>query len=131
MFNGIFDESDVIAEYTRQQALEDGVLIDVSNMAKEAGYKYPVAVTRTVWYEIITPTEATRENGQSEEGRAWDILNILRFAIARKSVNSTTVSFPVRIILKAKQLRTVFFKAICGPGDNGEPVITIMLPEED
>ena len=26
---------------------------------------------------------------------------------------------------------TVKFKAHCGPGDNGEPVVTIMRPEED
>jgi hypothetical protein len=25
----------------------------------------------------------------------------------------------------------VRLKAVCGPGDRGEPVITIMLPEED
>jgi hypothetical protein len=26
---------------------------------------------------------------------------------------------------------TVQFKAHCGPGDNGEPVLTIMRPDED
>jgi hypothetical protein len=26
---------------------------------------------------------------------------------------------------------TVILKALCGPGDNGDPVITIMLPDED
>jgi len=26
---------------------------------------------------------------------------------------------------------TVVLKALCGPGDNGEPVITILLPDED
>jgi hypothetical protein len=25
----------------------------------------------------------------------------------------------------------VRLKALCGPGDHGEPVVTIMLPEED
>jgi hypothetical protein len=25
----------------------------------------------------------------------------------------------------------VRLKALCGPGDQGEPVITVMLPEED
>jgi hypothetical protein len=27
--------------------------------------------------------------------------------------------------------RPVHLKAICGPGDEGEPVITILLPNED
>jgi hypothetical protein len=30
-----------------------------------------------------------------------------------------------------KELKLVELKAVCGPGDNSEPVITIMLPEED
>ena len=25
----------------------------------------------------------------------------------------------------------VRLKALCGPGDNGEPVVTVMLPDED
>ncbi len=29
------------------------------------------------------------------------------------------------------QKRPVQLKAVCGPGDDGEPVITVMLPDED
>ena len=35
----------VISTYTRTQAIEDGVLIDPGSMAKEAGFKWPVALT--------------------------------------------------------------------------------------
>jgi len=31
----------------------------------------------------------------------------------------------------ADKLVTTDLKAICGPSDNGEPVLTIMLPDED
>jgi hypothetical protein len=34
---GFWDDAEVIYAYTRAQALEDGVLVDVSEMAKEAG----------------------------------------------------------------------------------------------
>ena len=34
----------VIYAYTRAQAIEDGVLADVTETAKEAGFKLPVAV---------------------------------------------------------------------------------------
>jgi hypothetical protein len=37
----MFDESDLIHSYTRADALRDGVLIDVSATAKEAGFRYP------------------------------------------------------------------------------------------
>ncbi len=29
------------------------------------------------------------------------------------------------------EYKTVTLRAVCGPGDRGEPVITIMLPWED
>ena len=38
-----------ISTYTRAQAIEDGILVDVSDTACEAGFTIPVAVTRTVW----------------------------------------------------------------------------------
>jgi type I site-specific restriction endonuclease len=39
---------EVIFYYTRAQAIKDGVLVDVSKLASEAGFKYPVAVTQGV-----------------------------------------------------------------------------------
>ena len=38
----------VIYSYTREQALKDGVLVDVTQMEKEVGFIYPVAVTSGV-----------------------------------------------------------------------------------
>ena len=35
----------VISTYTRAQAIEDGVLVDVGSTAQEAGFKWPVALT--------------------------------------------------------------------------------------
>ena len=40
---------ELISTYTRAQAIDDGVLIDVSDVAREAGLKYPTAVTQAVW----------------------------------------------------------------------------------
>ena len=45
----LFSPDDLIHSYTRQQAIEDGVLMDVSETAKEAGVRFPVALTRAVW----------------------------------------------------------------------------------
>jgi hypothetical protein len=35
-----FERSDMIHSYTRAEAIADGVLIDVSETAKEAGFRY-------------------------------------------------------------------------------------------
>lgn len=42
-------DAEVISVYTRAQALEDGVLVDLTDWAREAGFKIPVAVTQGVW----------------------------------------------------------------------------------
>ena len=68
----VFEDFELIHSYTRMQAIEDGVLIDVSEMAKEAGFKFSVAITNTVWTDLIVPNEEV--NGQSIEGRLWDTL---------------------------------------------------------
>lgn len=39
----------VIYSYTRAEAIADHVLIDVSETAWEAGFKWPVALTHAVW----------------------------------------------------------------------------------
>ena len=43
----------VIFSYTRAQAIADGVLIDATELAKEAGFRIPVAVTAGVWAECV------------------------------------------------------------------------------
>ena len=55
MTNELFGE--VISSYSRAQAIEDGVLVDVSSVAREAGIKFPVAMTRTVWGKYVEVPE--------------------------------------------------------------------------
>ena len=43
----------VISEYSRAQAIEDGVLVDVSETAREAGIRFPLALTRAVWESCV------------------------------------------------------------------------------
>ena len=74
-----FDEAEMIYSYTRRQAIEDGVLIDLTQWAKETGFKYPVACTATVWNQYIVPPaqeENTRDLGQCERGRAHDLRSV-------------------------------------------------------
>ena len=127
----IFGEVEVIHTYTRQQAIEDGVLIDVTDTAKEAGIKFPVAVTRDVW-ALIEPTEALKRQGQSISGRLWDVLWMFRVFASRTKDNF--LLYPVLFLLSDNgkfYTKEIKLKAVIGPGDKGEPVITIMMPYED
>ena len=115
--------------YTRAQALEDGFLVDVSETAREAGIRYPVALTRAVWDEYVTPDPRSVPHGQSEAGRLWDV--VWMFRCKARLTRGQAMSFQVIFIMKEKQRRVVTLKAVCGPGDDAAPVITIMKPDED
>ena len=124
------DFGEVISSYTRGQAIEDGVLVDLTPLAQEAGFRYPVAVTRSVW-EILSPGDELRAQGQSLDGRAWDLFMILRFAL-RESKDRSFVSFsPMFVQAPGALAKSVQLHAVCGPGEDTAPVVTIMLPGED
>jgi hypothetical protein len=69
---------------------------------------------------------------QDEAGRIWDVLIMLRLAI-RGSDGGPEVRFGVHVRNDNREgtPALVWLKAVCGPGDEGEPVITVMLPDDD
>lgn len=120
-----------IYTYTRVQAIEDGVLVDVSKMAKEAGIKHPTAFTTRVWVQCVqVPADVP---GQDETGRLWDILWCFRWAVSQQVAGTANeLQFRVGVQNDADgEPQLVRLKAHCGPGDDPKPVITIMFPDED
>jgi len=125
-----FPEFDLIHSYTRQQAIEDGVLVDVTETAREAGFRYPVAMTAAVFGSYVEAPAGVP--GQDAAGRLWDILWMLRHAIRGSSGSGSKLRFQLHVQNTASAPpQLVTLKSVCGPGDDGEPVITIMLPDED
>ena len=133
---GFWDDAEVIHVYTRKQAVEDGVLVDVSEVAREAGFVVPVAVTAGVW-ALVEPSPGEVEYGQDAQGRLWDVLTMARFAIRAKRDGEEgpellfTVLFQMRRHGERTGIRNKELKLHSGPGDDGEHVITILLPHED
>jgi hypothetical protein len=121
----------VIYAYTRKQALEDGFQVDVTSAAKEAGIRFPVFLTRSVYDAFVTvPPDVT---GQDEAGRLWDIVWMLRYAMkcSREGCNRTPVQVYVRNDNRSPRL--VKLVAVCDAldMDDPQPAITIMMPDED
>ena len=128
--NDLFSEDDVIFRYTRKQAIEDGVLVDLTAWAKETGFRIPVACTRTVWDQYVVPPKATEGYGQSERGRCHDLLWMCYVAI-RKGSGGSLLHYKCLFLQEPDKHEEAELKAVCGPGDEGEPVLTIMRPDED
>jgi hypothetical protein len=122
---------EIIYAYTRAQAIADGVQVDVSRVAIEAGIQFPVFLTRRVFDTYVTVPPNV--NGQDEAGRLWDVVWMLSFAIlkAKQGQNRLPFALYVRNDNRAPQL--VKLIAICGALDAGDPrpAITVMLPDEN
>ena len=120
---------EVISSYSRAQGIEDGVLVDLSELAPDVcgqHFKYPVVCTSAVW-AIIDKAVNHPKWMNDLNGVIHDMLWMSRFG---RSVNQGTRLF--RVIIKGAGRRSNFvFKIVCGPGDDAEPVMTIMMPEED
>jgi len=124
----------VIHSYTRAQAIEDGVLVDVSETAKEVGFRWPVVITAAL-HDRLTPPKADQSIGQDYDGRLWDVLWLAAYESKLSDPGTDTVTFTVvlqEVEAKSGQPVNVDLRlwAVCGPGDEGEPVDTIGFPED-
>jgi hypothetical protein len=146
MADDFWEGAELISDYSRAQAIEDGVLVDLTD-ARDANdnrispFKFPVAMTAAAFAEAISAGGKWEDDGDGETlvlpgcqdfaGRCWDVFWMLKCGIGRAS-DPSQVNFQVSVIVDgARHRKSVKLKALCGPGDKAEPVLTIMLPEED
>jgi hypothetical protein len=130
---------EIIHSYSRREAIEDGVLIDLmqdedGKMARSLGFRFDIAMTPAAYETAIFPSSGSLPPGQDRGGRLWDVLWMLKFAIKRSRGDGDALHFNLSVAnfkdgRAVQELLTL--KALCGPGDDAEPVITIMLPDED
>ena len=132
MSTDLWNGADVIYSYTRAQAVEDGVLVDATtgNLAEvtRQHYRHPVAMTASV-FDLMTRAVEHPKHCNDYRGVWHDILWMSRQNITRR-IDATCHLFKVYITGIGRQ-RWHELKIQCHPGDQGEPVLTIMFPEED
>ncbi len=122
----------VLSAYSRADAIRDGVLIDLSvppwlPLARQAGIGLPVAITAAAFAQTVG------DRPPVDQGRLSAVLVALREAIGRLPRDRPTdrVHFSVQVVTADRPPWAVPLWCLCGPGDNAEPVLTVMLPEED
>lgn len=118
---------ELIYGYSREQAIADGVLVDVTETAREAGWRWPVAVTCALW-SVIEPIPK-RHSYQSAEGRLWDVVWMASRA-AKSSTGGDRIAFELILLRDGTAKKSARLVSVVGPGDNGEPVVTIGFPED-
>ena len=121
----------IIYAYTRAQAVADGVQVDVTKTAQEAGIKFPMFLTRAVFDAYVAVPEGV--TGQDEAGRLWDVVWMTRFAILR--AHGHTDRCPVALYVRNNNRAAKLVKLIATWSaldmNDPQPAITVMLPDED
>jgi hypothetical protein len=116
--------------YTRKQAIEEGAFIDVTKRYPDitsAIYKCNCCVTDRVW-EIVEKSADNPKTASSRRGILWDMMFMSRYGIIERDKACHTFGMLINGIPEQEEFD---FKAIVGPGDEGEVVVTIMMPWED
>lgn len=143
-----FSTWEVIDTYSTKQAVEDGFLVRIDEkVSKEAGIKFPVYLTCTVWDKYVEVPKGL-EQLQDRDGRLWDV--IFMFAMAARNCGSNALQYKLNVLLPDKgdweanekpdpdmegnrEVRLVTLKAVIQAQDfdDPSPAIFIMKPFED
>lgn len=140
----MWEGAEVIHAFSRAEAIADGVLVDLDQhptperpdlddlraLRLAHGISYPAAMTSAAFFQWIKPTDQDRRDGQSITGRLHDLWTMYRYHVARALRGADQLSMEMRVWTGGRQL-VARLKVVCGTGDDGAPVLTFMLPEED
>lgn len=122
----------IISSYSRAQAIEDGVLIDLSDIACPLFWTWPVACTAAVWQQLVAcgvDPEKEAEGGETYSRRAKQLI-VCSWEAARAQRHDGERSDILQFFADTDAGSTNVWARVT-PGDDGKPVLTIMLISED
>ena len=123
-------ELNAIHSYSRAQAIEDGVLIDVTKQAKEIGIRFPTALTAGVWAEAVaSPFGIELPSDMWETSRVNEILELAMSELETSTTKCVRSVYHVPMTLDDS--KRIELMATVSLGDDGRHVLTVMLPHED
>jgi|SRR5579884_158026 len=118
-----FQDFELISSYSRQQAIEDGVLVDVTVQARETGILLPTVLTDHLHHVLEeVPAESL---GQDYRGRLHDVLWMTFLKL--KSFGGkklSEVGFPAEVKVIIDGTTHTLWIVIDGDG------LTIMYPDD-
>ena len=151
---------EVISVYSRAQAIHDGALVDCAqppfdelnqnvglrvyvampveafdaNVHPLGNARFPVKIVQRgkIWKPEALPEHAPQfPAGQDMKGRYWDIVWMLRMAMGGRN-DERSVLFRFHAVPNSGgSPQLVHLKCVVGPDDEGNPCLTIMLPDQD
>jgi hypothetical protein len=113
----------------RQEAIQSGILIDVTPTAKELGLTFPVTITKPLWDIGIVTNQSLSQEEQT--GRLRDILMAFRLRLASLATISPLIDFPALLAMPPSTVpQPVPLFAIIQPDAGNQANVTLLLPNE-
>ena len=114
---------------TRQEAIQAGVLIDVTADAQKLGMSFPITITKPLWEVGIAPDQTLSEETKAE--RLRDVLMAFRLRLASQATLSPLIDFPAMLALPPGGVpQPVPLFAVIQPGEQNQAMVTLLLPNE-
>jgi hypothetical protein len=115
------DDENIISRYTRENAIDDGVLVDVTEQAKETGIRVPTVITGHLHQALEEIPETSA--GQDYRGRLHDVLwmTFLKLKVMQATRND---DFPALVDVIIDSQKQTLWAVVDGDG------LTIMFPED-
>lgn len=128
----------IVSDDPRADAMALGLLHPVPDeLLRGARIRVPVAITDSVWRDCVawTVDDNYRTGGhQDQAGRLWDVVWTTACAILSHVGHTVSeVGVHLHVVPRnrfAGRPELVTLLALCHGGDDDEPVITIMRPDE-
>jgi hypothetical protein len=113
----------------RQQAIQAGILIDVTADAKKLGLTFPVTITKPLWEIGIAPLATMSEEDKS--ARVRDVLMAFRLRLAGQTTLSPLIDFPAMLAIPPGAVpQPVPLFALIQPDEENRAMATLLLPNE-
>jgi hypothetical protein len=114
---------------SREEAIQAGLLIDVTPLAKSLGLPLPVGITKPLWQLAITASEGVPED--QHEARLRDVLMALRLRLTSNRMTIPWIEFPALLSFPPDPIPKVCVLHAVAHGSHTDPLmLTLALHEE-
>ncbi|MBI5725040.1 MAG: hypothetical protein HZA50_13850 [Planctomycetes bacterium] len=120
----------VIFSYTRKQAIEDGVLVDMTDHPWQRVLEMLGIIAHTVMTSASFAKTVAGEQNRKDPFNQLSRFSIV-LAAFREALSKDKQTDRVYFEIKGLDGSPVKLWALIGPGDEGEAVLTLMLENED
>lgn len=118
------NDSNIVSVYTRQQAIEDGIFVDVTLTARSWGFRIPVAITTNLFNTHI---KADTEDKTSTRLNAF--LGVLRMKITESKQDDNMLCTKIAFY-NSDEMVDVWAVVEGQSPDDPSPAMNVMLPED-